>query len=92
MDPQLLFDTLAANPALDCGYFRMKKDNILKREFPPAFPLKHMLKDARFMLAEAKKAGLKLPVTAAVEKLLEKSYNCGYGDKDLSVVLRTLTE
>lgn len=92
VDPELLFDTLAANPALDCGYFRMKKNNILKKEFPPAFPLKHMLKDARFMLAEAKKAGLKLPVTAAVEKLMGKSYNCGYGDQDLSVVLRTLTQ
>jgi len=92
LDPQLLFSALEESPALNCGYFRMKKDNIINRDFPPAFQLKHMLKDARLMLAEAARAGLELPVTAAVEKLLAKSYNNGYGDKDLSVVLRSLTE
>ena len=88
--PGLIFDALEQNPALNCGYFKLKKDNILKKEFPPAFPLKHMLKDARFMLAEAGRKKLELPVTAAVEKLMAKSYNNGYGDKDLSVILATL--
>lgn len=92
IDPALIFETLAHNPAMNCGYFSLKKDNILKREFPPAFPLRHMLKDARFMLAEAAKKRLELPVTAAVERLMTKSYNSGYGDKDLSVVLDTLAE
>ena len=92
IDPALIFETLAHNPAMNCGYFSLKKDNILKRDFPPAFPLRHMLKDARFMLAEAAKKRLELPVTAAVERLMTKSYNSGYGDKDLSVVLDTLAE
>lgn len=92
IDPALIFETLSHNPAMNCGYFSLKKDNILKREFPPAFPLRHMLKDARFMLAEAAKRRLELPVTAAVERLMTKSYNSGYGDKDLSVVLDTLAE
>ncbi|HCC48358.1 MAG TPA: NAD(P)-dependent oxidoreductase [Elusimicrobia bacterium] len=92
IDPALIFETLGHNPALNCGYFGLKKDNILKQEYPPAFPLKHMLKDARFMLAEAAKKKLHLPVTAAVESLMTKSYNSGYGDKDLSVVLANLSE
>lgn len=92
LDPALIFETLSHNPALNCGYFGLKKENILKREFPPAFPLKHMLKDARFMLAEAAKSKLELPVTAAVAALMTKSYNSGYGDKDLSVVLANLAE
>jgi 3-hydroxyisobutyrate dehydrogenase-like beta-hydroxyacid dehydrogenase len=90
--PGLIFETLAVNPALNCGYFSLKKDNILKKEFPPAFPLKHMLKDARFMLAAGKRGNLELPVTAAIEKLMTKSYNSGYGDKDLTVILANLTE
>jgi 3-hydroxyisobutyrate dehydrogenase-like beta-hydroxyacid dehydrogenase len=90
--PELIFETLSHNPALNCGYFELKKENILKKTFPPAFPLKHMLKDAKFMLAEASKKKLSLPVTAAVEKLMEKSYNSGYGEKDLSVVLMNLAE
>ncbi|OGR75372.1 MAG: hypothetical protein A2X32_12690 [Elusimicrobia bacterium GWC2_64_44] len=92
LDPALIFEALGHNPALNCGYFNLKKENILKREYPPAFPLKHMLKDARFMLAEAAKSSLDLPVTAAVERLMAKSYNSGYGDKDLSVVLANLEE
>ena len=92
LDPELVFTALAANPALDCAYFRAKKENILKKDFTPAFPLQHMLKDARFILAEAAKNGLELPVTAAVEKLMENSYNSGYGGQDLSVILRSLTE
>ncbi len=90
--PELIFDALKENPALNCGYFSLKKDNILKRDFPPAFPLKHMLKDARFMLAAAAANKTELPVTKAVEGLLAKSYNSGYGDLDLSVVLRNLSE
>ena len=90
--PDLVFDALAENPALNCGYFGLKKNNILNKDFPPAFPLKHMLKDARFMLAEAAARKVELPVTAAVEGLLAKSYNSGYGDKDLSAVLLNLEE
>lgn len=92
IDPALIFETLALNPALNCAYFSLKKDNILKREYPPAFPLKHMLKDARFMLAEAAGKKLELPVTAAAERLLSRASDRGYGDKDLSVILDTLTE
>jgi len=90
--PALVFEAIEQNPVLNCGYFALKKENILKKDFPPAFPLRHMLKDARFMLAEASRRNLRLPVTAAVETLLAKSYNSGYGEKDLSVILTNLTE
>ncbi|MDA8243605.1 MAG: NAD(P)-dependent oxidoreductase [Elusimicrobia bacterium] len=92
LDGGLLFEALGHNPALNCGFFRLKKENVLSRRYPAAFPLRHMLKDSRFMLEEAAKRGLELPVTAAVEKLLAKSYNSGYGDEDLTVILRNLTE
>ncbi len=92
ISPDLIFQTLRENPALNCGYFDLKKENILKREYPPAFPLKHMLKDARFMLGEAAAKRLELPVTAAAAALMEKADRSGYGDKDLSVILDNLTE
>lgn len=90
--PSLVFDTLAENPALNCAYFGLKKNNVLKKEFPPAFPLRHMLKDARFMLAEAAGKKMELPVTAAAEKLMARAAQSGYGELDLSVILRNLTE
>lgn len=92
IDPKLIFSVLNESPALNCGYFRMKEANILNREFEPAFALKHMLKDVRFMLKAGAAGGQDLPVTGAIEKLMAKSYNTGYGGKDLSVVLQTLAD
>ena len=90
--PKLIFSALAESPALNCGYFKMKEHNILNKDFPPAFPLKHMLKDARFMLKEAADRGQGLPVTEAIEKLMAASAGAGNGDRDLSVILKTLAE
>ncbi|MBU2575311.1 MAG: NAD(P)-dependent oxidoreductase [Elusimicrobia bacterium] len=92
IEPKLIFSVLAESPALNCGYFKMKESNILNREFSPAFALKHMLKDARFIIAEAAAGGQRLPVTEAIEKLMAKSYNTGWGSKDLSVILQTLAD
>ncbi|MBI4803326.1 MAG: NAD(P)-dependent oxidoreductase [Elusimicrobia bacterium] len=90
--PKLIFSVLAESPALNCGYFKMKERNILDKEFSPAFALKHMLKDARFIIEAAAAGGQRLPVTEAIEKLLAKSYNTGWGGKDLSVILQTLAD
>ena len=92
IDPALVFRTISENPAMNCGYFALKRDNLLRKDYPPAFPLKHMLKDARFMLAEARARGLELPVTAAAAALMEKSAESGYGDKDVTGIHRNLTE
>ncbi|OGR43149.1 MAG: hypothetical protein A2X28_02445 [Elusimicrobia bacterium GWA2_56_46] len=92
LDPKLIFSVLNESPALNCGYFRMKERNILEKDFPPAFALKHMLKDARFMLKEADGRGQRLPVTEAIEKVMTTSYKLGEGEKDLTVVLKTLAE
>lgn len=92
IEPRLIFATLSESPALNCAYFKMKEHNILNKEFPPAFALKHMLKDARFMLNEAAARGQRLPVTAAIEELMSKAGKAGDGEKDLTVILKTLAE
>jgi 3-hydroxyisobutyrate dehydrogenase-like beta-hydroxyacid dehydrogenase len=91
IDPKLIFSVLAESPALNCGYFKMKERNILENDFPPAFALKHMLKDVRFMLSEASERGQKLPVTEAIEKLMSSAFRDGDGEKDLTVILKTLS-
>ncbi|KAF0125221.1 MAG: 3-hydroxyisobutyrate dehydrogenase [Elusimicrobia bacterium] len=90
LDPGLIFRTAEASPALDCGYFRMKKDNILKEEFPPAFALKDLLKDLRYALAGAASRRQELPVTGAVEKLAAKTYNSGERNSDLTAMYKSL--
>lgn len=89
LDPALIFRVFKESPALNCGYFAMKERNILSRTYDPAFALKNMLKDVRFML-EAAGGPERLPVTAAVEKLMAKSYNSGGAGQDLTVVAEAL--
>ncbi|MFA6434702.1 MAG: NAD(P)-dependent oxidoreductase [Elusimicrobiales bacterium] len=92
IDPKLIFSVLGESPALNCAYFKMKERNILEKDFPPAFALKHMLKDARFMISEAAARGQRLPVTEAIEELMTKAGRAGEGEKDLTVILKTLAE
>lgn len=92
INPALMFDTLDANPALQCRYFSMKRPLLLDKKFPPAFPLKHMLKDARFIMSAAEQKQAYIPVTESVLALLEKSNNMGYGSEDISAIYKGLKE
>ncbi len=90
INPSLIFDVIHESPAIDCGYFRIKEKALLNEDFSPTFALKNMLKDVKLMLREAGERNLKLPVTDAVRKLMEKSILEGNGDRDLSVVVKSL--
>ncbi len=90
IDPAKVFEVIKQSPALDCGYFRIKEEAVLKRNFTPAFSLVNMLKDVRFMTAEAGRRGLPLPVTSAVQSVMEKSLSEGHGPDDLMSVYLTL--
>ena len=87
----LLFDVLDSNPALSCKYFAMKRNLLIEKKFTPAFPLKHMLKDARFIMSAAEQHNLELPVTAAVLDLIEKSAEKGHANEDISAMYEGLT-
>ena len=90
VNPALVFDTLEANPALQCRYFNMKRQPLLEKKFTPAFPLKHMLKDARFIMSVAEQKDIDIPVTSAVLEILEKSAEKGHGDEDISAMYEGL--
>ena len=90
IDPGLIFNVLDESVALKCNYFNLKKENILKKNYPPAFTLKNMLKDLRYMLEEAKIKKQQLPLTESLEKLMVKSYNTGKANEDLTAIAETL--
>lgn len=90
INPALLFDTLEANPALNCKYFSMKRNALLSKKFIPVFPLKHMLKDARFVMSVAEQKNLNIPVTKEILALIEKSASKGHGDDDISAMYEGL--
>jgi 3-hydroxyisobutyrate dehydrogenase-like beta-hydroxyacid dehydrogenase len=89
--PEHILEVLRKSPALDCGYFRIKGQAILNKDFSPAFSLANMLKDVRFISQAASKHGTKLPVNQAVCQLLERSSREGYSEQDLMAVCRVLS-
>lgn len=90
IDPSFIFETIKNSPALDCGYFRMKENNIIKGDFSPAFSVKNILKDLRYINRAAAEKGLELPVTGQEEKIFEKTYRAGFYNEDLCALLKIL--
>lgn len=65
--------------------FRLKGPNMLKREYPTHFPLKHAQKDVRFALAMGDQLGVSLPVSSASNEQFKRA-RVKYGDADFSAV------
>jgi len=89
--PARIFDVLSQSPALNCGYFKIKEKALLEDAYAPAFSLDNMLKDVRFMTGSARKRNLGLPVTEAVQRLMEDAAKAGLGADDLTGLGRVLT-
>ncbi|MDD2581565.1 MAG: NAD(P)-dependent oxidoreductase [Desulfuromonadaceae bacterium] len=89
-------DTAQLLEVLDSGavsnpMFRLKGPQIgANREFPPAFPLKHMQKDLRLALQLAEEVGQPLFVTATVNELYKAALAQGLGDADFAAVNRVV--
>lgn len=90
LDTAQLLDVLDSG-AVSNPMFRLKGPQIgANREFPPAFPLKHMQKDLRLALQLAEEAGQPLFVTATVNELYKAALAQGLGDADFAAVSRVV--
>jgi 3-hydroxyisobutyrate dehydrogenase-like beta-hydroxyacid dehydrogenase len=92
LDPALVFQALRAAPALRCAYYDMKGEALLQQAFAPAFSLANLAKDVGFMVREAQARNLELPVTTAVQQLLQKAKDQGHGEKDVTAVYLALQQ
>jgi 3-hydroxyisobutyrate dehydrogenase-like beta-hydroxyacid dehydrogenase len=89
-DPKFIFETIENSSALNCGYFKMKKNNILSNNFEPAFSVKNILKDIGYMLKAAKEKRIQLPMTETSYNIFDKANKAGLSNEDLSAVLKIL--
>jgi 3-hydroxyisobutyrate dehydrogenase-like beta-hydroxyacid dehydrogenase len=90
LDPEHLLDVLDSG-AVSNPMFRLKGPQIsANKEFPVAFPLKHMQKDLRLALQLAEESGQPLFVTAAVNELFKSALAENLGDSDFSAVSRII--
>jgi len=76
-----------------CPAIRLKGPDMLgERVFTPNFPLKHALKDLRLAVETGKAMGIPTPVTQAAYGLFDAAREKGFGDRDISAVVRALTD
>ncbi|MBE0569007.1 MAG: NAD(P)-dependent oxidoreductase [Deltaproteobacteria bacterium] len=76
-----------------CDAIRIKGGDMLgERVFTPTFPLKHAYKDMRLAAEAGEEAGVPTPVTQAARDLFRKAWDMGFGDRDISAVIRALTD
>jgi 3-hydroxyisobutyrate dehydrogenase-like beta-hydroxyacid dehydrogenase len=76
-----------------CPAIQIKGEDMLgERVFTPNFPLKHAHKDLRLAVETGKAAGVPTPVTKAACDLFAAARDKGFGDRDVSAVLRGLTD
>ncbi|MFZ2950844.1 MAG: NAD(P)-dependent oxidoreductase [Desulfuromonadaceae bacterium] len=90
LDTALFLDVLDSG-AVSNPMFRLKGPQIAaNREFPTAFPLKHMQKDLRLALRLAEEIGQPLFATATVNELYKKALAEGLGESDFAAVSRVI--
>jgi 3-hydroxyisobutyrate dehydrogenase len=82
-------DLIRGGP-LDFQYAHVKGALMLRREFPPSFPVKGALKDAGLVVAAGEAAGLDLAVVDAVRQQLAEVATKGHQDEDFAALYRAV--
>ena len=83
VDPADFLDLIKGGP-VGAPYAELKGRTMIEREFPPAFPLRLVAKDAHLVRAAAEEAGVELRVIPAVEELVSTALDQGHGDEDMA--------
>jgi 3-hydroxyisobutyrate dehydrogenase-like beta-hydroxyacid dehydrogenase len=89
LSPAAMLDTIFSGP-LNCGMFQVKAPNLQNHAYPPAFPLKHMTKDAKFIVDTAFELGAPVPAAHTILHLYRTGVAQGWGDEDVSAIARVL--
>lgn len=90
LDVATLLELLDAG-VVSSPLLRAKGPQLMSREYPASFPLKHMQKDLRLALALADSVDQPLPATATINQAFLKARTDGHGDEDFSAVLEAIT-
>lgn len=89
VDPAMVLRALAEGP-MAAPLFQLKGKAIADRNFTSQFPVRLMFKDLNLVLAEAEKAGMLLPQTAATRECFGAAVDEGLGNEDMAAVMRVL--
>jgi 3-hydroxyisobutyrate dehydrogenase len=86
VDPAAFLEAIDGGP-MSPAYAQLKGKMMVERDFPPSFPLKHALKDARLVLQAAERTRVDLPVIEAVAAQMERAAKASHADEDMAATL-----
>ncbi|MDA1475183.1 NAD(P)-dependent oxidoreductase [Bacillus changyiensis] len=92
LDLDQLFKMLNVSYGQSRIYERNYKSFIADNHYEPGFALKLLLKDLGFALDLAKKNNVELPVSKILFDLYAEAEKNGYGEKDMSVLYKKISE
>jgi 3-hydroxyisobutyrate dehydrogenase-like beta-hydroxyacid dehydrogenase len=89
LELEAMLDTVFSG-AMNSPMFQVKAANLREKNYPPAFPLKHLAKDAKFVVDTAFELGAPVPVGQMLLHLCRTGVAQGWGDEDISAIARVL--
>ncbi len=91
LDLDAMLEVVAAG-AMNAPMFQVKAPNIRARSHPAAFPLKHLAKDAKFVVDTAYELGAPVPAGLTLLHLYRTGVAKGWGDEDISAIARVMED
>ncbi|MGE6378471.1 NAD(P)-dependent oxidoreductase [Peribacillus muralis] len=92
LDLERLFEMLNVSYGQSRIYERNYKSFIANDNYEPGFSLELLRKDLRFALGLAAKNGVELPLSKILFDLYEEAVKDGYGEKDMSILYKKISE
>ena len=89
LDFEAMLDTVFSG-AMNAPMFQVKAANLRDQNYPPAFPLKHLAKDAKFVVDTAYELGAPVPAGQMLLHLYRLGVARGWGDEDISAIARVM--
>ncbi len=89
LDLEAMLDVVASG-AMNAPMFQVKAANFKAKNYPAAFPLKHLAKDAKFVLDTAYELGAPVPAGLTLLHLYRLGVAQGWGDEDISAIMRVM--
>src|SRR5262249_26279640 len=87
LEPRLVLEAIQAG-AFSSPLFATKGERILAGNFRPDFTLALMLKDQELVLGAARQLDYPMPTQAAIRDVLRQGIDAGFGEADLSALVR----
>jgi 3-hydroxyisobutyrate dehydrogenase len=86
LDPQVFLDTVKGGP-VDSPYLHVKGQAMIAGQFPPAFTVDGVVKDAELICAALRETGTDTALMDAVAQQFRKAAENGHGGADMAAVL-----